>query len=164
MSTKSTARLLLLIKHQAADLNELPCWGVFRTRGVQGCRMRRQTRLAFIRVETLDQSNLIWCLSPKVVPLVRGVIANTENGPLSVPIYVPGRDKVFLRIERTPICQGEWVVRNGVPDRAPHVDDARTALEKAIRVFGGVLPYPGDSRSIGLVDVHACLESAISRD
>lgn len=94
---------------------------------------------------------------------MRGVVPNVERGPLSVPVDVPGSDKVILRIERTPICEGEWVVRNGVPDRAPHINDAHTAFEKAIGVFEGVL-YSCDSRSISLVDVHACLESTISRN
>ena len=90
--------------------------------------MRRQPRLAFIRVETLDQSNLIWRLPTKVVPLVRGVVANAKRGPLSVSVDMPDRKEVLLGIERAPICDGEWVVRDGVPNRAPHVDDAHTAL------------------------------------
>ena len=39
---------------------------------------------------------------------MRGVVANVEHGPLSVPVDVPGRDEILLRIERTPICDGEW--------------------------------------------------------
>ena len=105
--------------------------------------MRRQPRLAFVRVETLDQSNLIWRLPTKVVPLVRGVVANAERGPLSVRVDMPGRDEVFLRIERAPICNGEWVVCDGVTDGAPHVDDAHTSLEQAIGILGGVMPDPG---------------------
>lgn len=95
---------------------------------------------------------------------MRGVVADVERGPLSVHVDMPGRDEVPLRVERTPICDGERVVRDGIPDRAPHVDDAYAALEQAFGVLGSVVTYPGESCSVGLVDVHACLESSISHD
>ncbi len=60
---------------------------------------------------------------------MRRVIADVESGTLSVRVDVPGQDEVVLWVERTPICNGERVVRDGIPDGPPHVDDAPTALE-----------------------------------
>ena len=119
----------LLVKYQAAHLDGLPVRCILRARRIQERSMRRQPGLALIRVKTLDQRDLIWGLSSQVVPPMRRVIAHAERGALPIPVDMPRRDEVVLRVERAPVCDGEWMMRNGVPDGTPHVDDAHTALE-----------------------------------
>lgn len=153
---------LFFIKCQAANLDGVPVWRVLGARRIQERSMRRQPRLALVRVETLDQRHLVWRLTTEVVPLVRRIIAHAERGTLPVRVYVPGRHKVLLRVERAPVRDGERVVRDGVPYGAPHIDDPHTALEQAIRVSGRVLPHPCKSCGIRLVDVHARLEDKVS--
>jgi len=125
--------------------------------------MRRQPRLALIRVETFDKCNLVWCLSTQVVPLVGSVVAHAERGALPVRIDVARWDEVSLWIERAPVCDSERVVCDGVRDGTPHIDDPHTAFEQAICVCGDVEPHPGKSCLRCLVNVHAQLgDGAVS--
>lgn len=124
--------------------------------------MRRQSRLALIRVETLDQRDFIWRLSAEVVPPVRRVVAHAERGPLPIGVDVPRRDEVLLRVERAPVCDGERVVRDGVRDGAPHVNDAHTTLEEAICLCGYMVSHPSNTCGIRLVNVHARLGEGVS--
>ena len=123
--------------------------------------MRCQPRLALVRVETLDQRNFLWRLPAQVVPTVRRVVAHAERGSLPVRIDVPCRNEVLLWFERAPIRDGERVVRDGISDGTPHVDDPHSAFEQAICVCGCVLPHPCKARGVRLVNVHPCLEEDI---
>jgi len=140
----------------------LPVWRIPWARGIKERSMRCQPRLAFVRVETLDQRNFLRRLSAQVVPTVRRVVTHAERGPLPVRIDVPCRNKVLLWFERAPIRDGERVVRDGVHDGTPHVDDPHSALEQAICVCGCMLPHPCKTCGVRLVDVHPCLEEDIN--
>jgi hypothetical protein len=136
----------------------MPVWRVRWTRGIQERGMRCQPCLALVRIETLNQGHLVWCLFTEVIPLVRRVVAHAERAPLSVPIDVPRRHEVFLRIERAPVCDGEWVVCDGVSYGTPHIDNPHTTLEQAICVGGRMLPHSSKSCGIRLVNVYSRLE------
>jgi hypothetical protein len=154
---------LFLVKYQAAHLDGLPVRCILRARRIQERSMRRQPRLALIRVKTLDESDLIRRLSPQVVPLVRRVVTHAQRSALPIRVDVPCRDEVLFRFESAPVCDCEGMVRNGVPDGTPNVDDAHAALEQAIGIFWGVLAYPSQTRGIRLIDVHSLLEKRMDQ-
>jgi hypothetical protein len=55
------------------------------------------------------------------------------------------------------------MVREGVPDGTPDVDDPHATFEQTIGVFGSVLTYAGQGSGIRLIDVHACLDGEKKR-
>ena len=71
-----------------------------------------------------------------------------------------GGSEVLL-VEVAPVGHRERLVRDGVVDRPPDVDDAHARLEQAVGVLGKVVLDAGDAGIVGLVDVHALLWTAM---
>ena len=60
-------------------------------------------------------------------------------------------------VERAPVGDGERLVRDGVRDGPPDVDDADAGLEEAVGLVGKVVLDALDGGFVGLVDVDALL-------
>ena len=71
-------------------------------------------------------------------------------------------DEVVLGVERAPVGDSEWLVRDGVPNGAPYVNDTDASLEKAVGVLAEVTMHASDAGVEGLVDVHAFLMMLVS--
>lgn len=65
--------------------------------------MRCQTCSIHLRIKALDQNNFLGCLVRKVVPLVVGVMLDTEGSTLSVGVDETNGHQVVLRIEMAPV-------------------------------------------------------------
>jgi hypothetical protein len=52
------------------------------------------------------------------------------------------------------------MVRDGVPNEAPDVDDPHAALEQTIGVFRNSAAHPSQGRGMRLIDVHAHLDGS----
>ena len=83
--------------------------------------------------------------------------AQTRRTSDAVGVDVAHRDEVVLRVEVAPVGHRERLVRDGVVDRTPHVDEAHAALEQALGVFSEVVVHPLHGRVERLVYVDPLL-------
>lgn len=98
----------------------------------------------------------------EVVPLVARVVAHAVRAALALGVDEAHGDEVGVRVERAPVGHRERVVRDGVRDRPPDVDQAHAALQEAVRVGGEVVAHARDGGGVRLVDVHEFLWGGVS--
>lgn len=63
----------------------------------------------------------------------------------------------MLGVEGAPVGHGERLVRDGVSDGAPHIDDADTSLQEAVGILAQMTMNTRNARIERLVDVDALL-------
>lgn len=63
----------------------------------------------------------------------------------------------MLSVEGTPVRHGERLVRDGVSDGTPHVDDADTSLQEAVGILAQMTVHASNTRIERLVDVDTLL-------
>ncbi len=122
-------------------------------------RMRGQPRPILLRVVALDQRDLVRGLAPQVVPLQLWVVPHAERRPRALGVHEIDLNEVLL-VEGPPVRDRERLVRDGVLDRPPHVDDADARLQEAVGVRGEVVLDARDAGVVRLVDVDAFLMTA----
>ena len=81
---------------------------------------------------------------------------------LAVGVDEANRYEVVLGVQGAPVGHREWLVRDGVTNRAPHVNDAHTTLQEPVGVGAKVTVNTSDARVERLVDVNAFLRCSIS--
>ena len=81
---------------------------------------------------------------------------------LAVGVNEADRHEVVLGVQSAPVGYREWLVRDGVTNRAPHVNDAHTTLQEPVGVGAKVTVNTSDARVECLVDVNAFLYCSIS--
>lgn len=67
------------------------------------------------------------------------------------------RDEVILRVDATPVADGQRSVLDRVADWTPDIDDTDTAFEEALCVLGEMITDSVESSLVCLVDVDAFL-------
>lgn len=96
--------------------------------------MRGQPRSpVLLRIETLDQNDLLRSLLAKVIPLMLRVVLDGVCPALALRV---GKDKldgdeIVRGVEGAPVGDGEGFVMDGVADRTPDIDEAYAAGEEA---------------------------------
>lgn len=120
--------------------------------------MRCQPRLVRIRIETLDQRNLIWPLTSKIIPTVSIVIFDTKCRSFIVLVDETRGDEVVLIINGEIIGDRKGVVGDGVLDRSPDIDNTDSRFEEALCICTEVTSDTIDASFPGLVDMDALLQ------
>ena len=72
----------------------------------------------------------------------------------SVGVDEADRDEVVFGIERAPVRHSERLVRHGVADGAPDVDNADASLQETFSIVAEVAVDTLDTGFIGLVNVN----------
>lgn len=137
--------------------------------------MRRQPSPILFRIVALDERNLIGSLVRQVVPAVVGVVLHAECAYIAFLLdsaYPTGEstlttnavgvdeahgDEVVLGVEITPVRHCERLVRDGVPNGAPDVDNAHTSLQETVCVGTKMAVDASNARVEGLINVNAFL-------
>ena len=148
---------LLRIENQAPNLDGLPRRRALGAGRIQERSVRRQPRLVGIRVETLDQRHLVRRLVGQVVPTQLRVVLDGERASDAVWVDETHGDEVVIDVESAPVRNCELLVRDGVANGAPDVDNANAGLEETLRLVLEVVVYALDARIKGLIDMHALL-------
>lgn len=145
--------LIVWMEHQRPNLNAFPRLSVLSSR-IHKSRMRHPPSPSVrLRIETLDQCDLIRSLAIQKVPLMLLIRPNRESLPHSIRVYELDRHQVAIRY-CPGVCNTEWIFEDGL-DGAPDVDNLIAALKELIGFFGKVVAHAVDSCFIGLVNVDA---------
>lgn len=130
----SMGRGLLVVEHQAPNLNRLPLRSLPRTANILERRMRRQSRDILLRVVALDEDHLIRGQVRQEVPLVVGVAGKTKVGTHAIRVDVFRVKEVVGGVDGGVVAAREGPVGNGVGDGTPGVDNTNAGLEEAVSV------------------------------
>ena len=76
---------------------------ILRTRTIEESGVGRQPRSIHLRIEALDESYFFGGLIREIIPLVIGVMLDTECSTLSVGIDETDRYEVVLGVQVTPV-------------------------------------------------------------
>lgn len=81
------------------------------------------------------------------------VILDAVCFSLAVWVDESDGDEIFIRINRVPVSYGQRLVRDGVLNGAPDVDETYARLEESLSIFAQVPVDALDAGFRGLVDM-----------
>ena len=92
----------------------------------------------------------------------KGTVVLTAN---AIGVDEADGNEVVLRIERAPVRDGKRLVRDGIANWTPHVDDTNTTFQKTICVGTEMAVHASDAGIESLVDVDTFLRvKRVSKD
>lgn len=141
------------MEHQSSDFNALP--GIFIHRlWVHKCGVRNSPSATVeLRIETLDQSHLLWRLPVQVVPFV--VSVGSDGVCLASSVWVDQVDDHEIGVWNTVCVRNSKRVLENTLDGTPHIDNLISSLKELVGLIWKMVWNSGLRSLIRLINVNA---------